>query len=167
MTFNPENRVATGRKLWELLNVSERRKAAGLLLIMIIGMLLETLGIGLIIPTVGILTQPDYLDYLPGMARVLESLGNPSQEILVVGGMLALVSIYLVKGLFLAFLSWRQASFAFDLQARGPGRLFSGFLGPWRMKMQRMCSKPRRRTHKGLEPQDGIALQPGSRIPAT
>lgn len=104
-------------KIWGLLTSAERRSAVVLLGLMFIGMVLETLGVGLVIPAIVLLMQDDIAARYPAAASVLERLGNPSQQALIVGGMLLLVAVYLIKALFLAFLAWRQTRFTFGVQA--------------------------------------------------
>ena len=121
-------RLSTVHRVWGLLTPAERRRAAVLLGLMLIGMLLETVGIGLVIPAVALLTQSSLASRYPALQPALHSLGNPSQVQLVVGGMLVLAGVYLVKALFLAFLAWRQARFAYGLQAELSQRLFTSYL---------------------------------------
>ena len=91
-------------KVWALLTPEERRRAVGLLGLAFVGTALETLGLGLVVPALALLTQPDFLSEYPGLEPLLRMVGDPSPDILVVWGMLALVSVFLVKGLFLVFL---------------------------------------------------------------
>ena len=92
------------------------------------GMVLETLGIGLVVPTLVLMTQSDLAVNYPALAPWLHRLGNPSQERLVVIGMLVLVFVYAIKTLFLGYFAWRQARFVFRLQADVSQRLFAGYL---------------------------------------
>ena len=57
------------------------------------------LGAGLMIPAIALLTQSDVARTYPALHPALHALGNPSQQTLVIGGMLALVEVYLIKGL--------------------------------------------------------------------
>ncbi len=126
------------RTVYGLLTASERKSAWILLGMMLVGMVLETFGIGLIIPAIALLMEKNIAARYPQMAPALHFLGNPTQTQLVVGGMLALVTIYLIKGLFLAFLTWRQLKFAFDLQARLSQQLFATYLRqPYTFHLQR------------------------------
>lgn len=128
----------TIRKIYFLLTPAERKSALAILGIMLIGMVLETLGIGLVIPAISLLTQPNLVVSYPAMQPALQALGNPIQAQLVVGGMLALVVVYLVKALFLAFMVWRQSRFAFDVQARLSQSLFATYLyQPYTFHLQR------------------------------
>jgi ATP-binding cassette, subfamily B, bacterial PglK len=115
-------------KLWKLLSRRERANAILLLALMFVGMLLESLGIGLIVPLITLFTQPAYIDRIPALRNLLVNLGNPSRDLVIIGAILALVVIYLMKALFLAFLVWRQTRFAFEVQAQLSQRLFANYL---------------------------------------
>ena len=131
-------KLATARKIWDMLTPAQRRSAVVLLALMLVGMLLETLGVGLVIPALALLTQRDFANNYPLVQPILNALGNPSQQTLVIGGMLALVGIYLIKELFLAMLAWRQMHFAFGVQAHLSQRLFSIYLHqPYTFHLQR------------------------------
>ena len=119
---------SSAQKIWSLLTPAERRNAMILLGLMLIGMVLETLGVGLAIPALALLTQQDLAHNYPTLQPVLQALGNPNQKTLVIGGMLALIGVYLIKTLFLSFLAWRQTRFSFELQARLSQRLFTIYL---------------------------------------
>jgi len=96
------------------------------------------LGAGLMIPAIALLTQSDVARNYPALQPTLHALGNPSQQSLVIGGMVALVGVYLTKTLFLAVLAWRQARFAFGVQAQLSQRLFTVYLRqPYMFHLQR------------------------------
>ncbi len=95
---------------------------------MLVGMALETLGIGLVIPAISILMQESYLDRVPVIAPWLETLGNPTHAMLVTWGLLSLAIVYLCKNVFLAFQIRRQARFAFGVQEETSHRLFEHYL---------------------------------------
>lgn len=121
-----------------LLTPEERREAVLMLLLMVVGMLLETLGVGLVIPAITLMMQGDLLGRYPFMASLFTPLGDASQATLITMAMLGLVSVYLIKNLFLAFLIWKQTSFAFDVQAQLSQRLFTTYLRqPYTFHLQR------------------------------
>ncbi len=129
---------STVRKLWQVLTPDQRRAAMVLFGLSLVGMILETLGVGLVIPAIAVMTQGDVATRYPKFAPVLLSLGNPTSEQLVISGMLILVVIYAVKALFLAFLAWRQTRFVYRVQADLSQRLFAGYLGqPYVFHMRR------------------------------
>src|SRR5688500_12687296 len=116
------------RKLYDLLTPRQRRTAALLLVLTLIGMVLETLGLGLVIPVMALLTQERLAETYPALRGVLERLGNPTPRQLAVGGMLALLAVHIVRVGFLAFLAWRQMSFASAQQAYLSEQLFRVYL---------------------------------------
>lgn len=129
---------STMGKLWSLLSPAERRVSLVLLGLMLIGMVLEMLGIGLVIPALAFMTHTEVITRYPLVAPWLRRLGNPTREQLVVAGMLTLVVIHTIRVSFLAFLAWRQARFTFGLQADFSQRVFTGYLRqPYTFHLQR------------------------------
>lgn len=125
-------------KIYALLIPSERRGAIVLLGFMMVGMLLETLGIGLVIPAITLMMQGDLVARYPVIESLLGFMGRPTQAELITTVMLCLVGVYLIKNLFLAFLLWRQANFAYDVQANLSQRLFTTYLRqPYTFHLQR------------------------------
>src|ERR1700720_3949344 len=130
--------MKTAKQIWDLLQPTQRRSAAVLLCLMLVGMLLETLGIGLIIPAFAFMTQGDLVARYPRVTSAMGWVGQLPRGELVVIGMLVLVAVYAVKALFLAFLTWRQMSFVYGLQAELSHRLFAGYLRqPYIFHLQR------------------------------
>ena len=121
-----------------MLTRREQRNAIVLLGLMLIGMMLETLGVSLVIPALALLTQHDIALRYPAFQLVLDALGNPSQQTLVICGMLLLVGVYLIKAIFLALLAWWQLRFAYGVQAQISQRLFTVYLHqPYTFHLQR------------------------------
>jgi len=133
-----KNKFVIANKIWSMLTHREQRNSIVLLGLMLIGMILETLGVSLVIPALALLTQGDIALRYPALQPVLDALGNPSQQTLVIGGMLVLVGVYLVKAMFLALLAWWQMRFAFGVQAQLSQRLFAVYLRqPYTFHLQR------------------------------
>ena len=130
--------MTTYQKFWYLLTSGQRKAAIVLFGLMLIGMALETLGIGLVIPALALMTQTDLAAKYPQLSPWLGKLGNPGQERLVVLGMMVLVGAYTIKALFLGFLAWRQMRFVYGVQADLSQRLFMGYLNqPYTFHLQR------------------------------
>jgi ABC-type multidrug transport system fused ATPase/permease subunit len=130
--------VFAARKGWEILTPPERRDAFVQLGLMLIGTALETLGVGLVIPAIALLTQPGIMSKYPALQPVLDTLGNPSHQALVVGAMLGLVGVYLFKALFLAFTVWYQMRYAYGIERQLSQRLFTSYLRqPYTFHLQR------------------------------
>lgn len=128
----------TLKKLIYLLNPSQRKASLVLLVLMFIGMILETLGIGLVIPALSVMMRPKLVEEYPVLAPWLDLLGNPSPTQLITGGVLVLVVIYVIKTMFLVYLSWKQAYFSYGLQKSLSQQLFTGYLRqPYTFHLQR------------------------------
>jgi ABC-type multidrug transport system fused ATPase/permease subunit len=104
----------------------------------VMGSAFETLGIAMIFAAVSLLTQGDVAESHPRLRPLLAILGNPTHVRLVVMYMLGLVGIFVIKTAFLAFLTWRQTTFAFDVHVDLCQRLFSTYLRqPYTFHLQR------------------------------
>jgi ABC-type multidrug transport system fused ATPase/permease subunit len=109
---------------------------------MLAGTLLEMLGIGMVIPVILLLNSRNIAVKFPQLAPLLEALGNPSQEVLIVGGMLVLVVTFSFKSVFLAFVTWKQSQFVFSLHAYFSQKLFEGYLRqPYLFHLQHNSAK--------------------------
>jgi ABC-type multidrug transport system fused ATPase/permease subunit len=95
---------------------------------MLIGMILETLGIGLIIPALALMTKPDFFEHYPALEPLLNALGHPTQKQLIIVGMISLATVYIVKTLYLSLLSYMQLRFVFSVQEDLSNKLFAGYL---------------------------------------
>jgi ABC-type multidrug transport system fused ATPase/permease subunit len=120
--------VRTFRSSWALLLPDERRTGLFLLGLMIVGMGLEALGVGLVLPVLAVLSQHDLASKLPIMSALFGMMGNPSQPTMIVLGMLVLAVVYLIKGAFLTYLAWHQTRFIYRVQSELSSRAFSSYL---------------------------------------
>lgn len=130
--------VTTAQKFMGLLTPTERRAGILLLGLMIVGTVLETFGIGLTIPVVGVLIRSDSASTYPSVQAFLHRFGNPSQTQVAIIGMAALLSIFFVKTLYLTFLAWYQMRFVYGVMASLSQRLFATYLKqPYAFHLQR------------------------------
>lgn len=126
------------KKVWGLLTRKQRRAAIVLLGLMLVGMVLETLGVALVIPALALMSQSDLAVKYPMLLPWLNWLGNPTHEWLVIFGMLSLVGVYAIKAFFLGFLAWRQVKFVYGVQADLSQKLFMGYLSqPYTFHLKR------------------------------
>ena len=98
-------------KIWYVLPVEYHRKVVILVLLLLFGMVLETLGVGLVIPLLVLLTDSDFLTKYPLLKPLLYSFGNPSHEQLIIIGMLLMAGVYTFKSIFLGISLWYQTKF--------------------------------------------------------
>ncbi len=129
-------------KLWRLLTARERRGIVVLMTLITVGIALETLGLSMVVPTIVVITQEDVAATYPAARPFLEAMGNPDREALIVWGLTFLVSVYLIKSLYLAFLALVQNRFIFDIRVRVSEQLYATYLAqPWTFHLQRNSSR--------------------------
>ena len=137
ITYN-KKQITLIQKLKFLLNPKQKKQLVILSIFLIIGMFFEMAGLGILIPALGLMLNTNSANNYPVLQPFLNSLGNPSQEELVLYGMMFLVFLYLLKALFLVFLSWRQSKFSAEFSAELSSRLFFGYLRqPYSFHLQR------------------------------
>ena len=117
--------VSTPRVVWGLLTPWDRGALVGVLALVLVGMVLETLSLGIVVPIVAVLTSDDYATSYPWLVDLL---GDPSRERLVVTVMGALVGLYVVRSVFLVWSAWVQKTFTTSLAGRLSQRLFTIYL---------------------------------------
>jgi ABC-type multidrug transport system fused ATPase/permease subunit len=129
-------------KIWRILGPTDRRLALGVFVGLLVGMLFETLSIGAIIPALALFSDSEAATRSPFLGDVLKKLGNPSQAMLVVGGLLAILVLYVIKSLVLLRLVWQQARFLASIRQSMSRRLFETYLmQPWTFHLQRNSSE--------------------------
>jgi ABC-type multidrug transport system fused ATPase/permease subunit len=125
-----------------ILSPAERRRALRLLGLMFVGMIAETLGIGLVVPAIALFMQDNIGASYPKLAPLLGFLGSPSKIQLIAGGMLVFVLVYLFKNLFLGYLAWKQNKFNVEVLVNLSRRLFTLYLRqPYAFHLQRNSSE--------------------------
>lgn len=92
---------------------------------MLFGTVLDTLSIGLVIPAVGLLTQPNYLQRFPALD---DFLGHPNETQFVIGSMVFILIVYLTKTAFLIWSLWVQRGFSNSVTTRIGNQLFEIYL---------------------------------------
>jgi len=130
--------VETVKIVWKLFTNSDRVAFIRIVVMVIVGMFLETISLGIVVPIIGILTQDDYQQKYP---FIVEIFGNLSREELISAVMVAMVLIYVVRSLFLFWSLWIQKGFSASVSGRLSQSLFSIYLRqPYMFHLQRNSS---------------------------
>ena len=127
------------KKFIHVLNFKEKKSVIFLLVLILIGMLVETLGVGLVIPIFTIITDPDVVNKYPSATAFISNLSplhwfsNQEKTItthtsLINGALFVILLFYSLKACFLVFLTWRQTTFVTKLAADWSNKLFNGYL---------------------------------------
>ena len=117
--------MKTVKLVWELLSFGERRRLVFIYFLMLVGAFLEMVSIGLIIPLVGLLSNPDYLSSLPFGTEILTKFGHDKTVFL---AMLVLALVFVLKTVFLVWKMWVQRKFSNEVTTRISGDLFKNYL---------------------------------------
>jgi len=79
--MNQDSKARNSFVVWRLLTSTERRTLIGIIFLILVGMVLETLSLGIVVPVVAILTQDDYATKYKWLS---DQLGSPSREDLII-----------------------------------------------------------------------------------
>lgn len=121
--------MGLAKKIFSILNPIERKKAYVLIFLMLLGIVFETLSIGLIIPMISVLMTKDAKSYLYLFPDAVSSWLNTYSHIqLILAFLFFMVCVYILKAIFLSFLAWFQTVFAYGIQARVSKQLLSSYL---------------------------------------
>ena len=111
-----------------MLSANQERQVVILGTLMIVGVFFEMIGLGALIPALGLMLNPGIINNYPLLNKIFTQLGNPTQLQIVIYGLILLIIIYAIKAIFLIFLSWRQSKFSSELSADLANQLFFGYL---------------------------------------
>lgn len=130
--------MATIKKLFSILTRQERLAGVSLVALMLVGMVLEMLGIGIVVPALSAMSSNMDILRSPRGKELLAFLGHPSPSQLILGGLVVVLVLYGIKAAFLVFANWRQAAFVSRFQARVSQDLFRRYLlQPWAFHISR------------------------------
>lgn len=106
---SPITRILTN--VLEILTPRERFQALGLLFLMLCGALSETVGIGMIVPFIAILSDPTAIHTTHYLQKAYEFLGSENDREFIFSAALLLAGVIIVKNLLVAFINYVQGLF--------------------------------------------------------
>jgi len=128
---------------FNLLNKSQKNEIFILFFLLLIGVCFEIIGLGALIPAIGILSnQNSFEKFIPQNINhfVNQIFGTNN---LVYVGLLIIILLYIFKSIFLIYLTWRQNKFSSNLTANLANDLFKGYLQmPYQFHIIRNSSVP-------------------------
>lgn len=123
-----ESTRGTIRRLLGILDRSFKQKAYLLQLLLLIGVVFESVGLGMVIPLVNVITDADAAKD-NGFIKIIHSVAGPvpgQQLVFIV--LSGFIFFYLIKTIFLSFLVWKQTAFTQGLSRNVSDRLFKGYI---------------------------------------
>ena len=103
-------------KIRTILSKEQNRKWFILIFMTVIGSFLEMVGVSVIVPLIQVILDSNTVLNNPELARILQKFGihDATDVILFVG--IGTILVYVVKNLYMTFLSWKRVSFAAKVQ---------------------------------------------------
>ena len=114
------------KQSWKLLSDRQKKYSFFIFFLMFVGMILESLSVGIIIPLISVLLKGDIDTSLFSNFFIF---GNTIIENLLYVGLLVTLIIFVIKNLVLVFNLWQQTNFLKKLQFEMTNRLFKYYLG--------------------------------------
>ena len=136
------------KKLSYLLSAHDKRNAAILFALTWIGALMDVVGVGAIPAFVGVISMPEkLLEYEP-VRYVYDALGMRSADDMVMWAALGLIVVFVVKNLYLTFLTYISARYNSGRKVSISNRLFRAYLrSPYTFHLQRNTATLLRNTN--------------------
>jgi ABC-type multidrug transport system fused ATPase/permease subunit len=120
--------MRTIQKLFYIYSRKQKKALIFLSILMFFGLFFEMLGLGVLIPALSLMIKPNISTEYPVLKSIIIYLGNPQPKILILLGMLLLTIVYVIKTIFLIFLSYTQAKFTTNLFSDLSIRLYNGYI---------------------------------------
>ena len=117
--------VRAYRLVLQLLDHREKRRLLFILLLMVVGSVFEVLSLGMVVPIIGLLTKPDYIESVPFVTRLF---GDISQESFALIAMLIMLIVFIVKTVFLVWKVWIQRGYSNEVTTRISRDLYAKYL---------------------------------------
>ena len=116
------------RKIFKILDTQKKKEFKILIILMFLSMILETVGIGAMIPLINFFTDGNILlPYDINLNQTLLNFGIPENNILNFM-LIILILIFLIKNIYIGFYSWVESKFAYKIRFDLGVRLFSKYL---------------------------------------
>ena len=115
-------------KIFSIFTPKELRYCAFLVAVMIVGAVLEAIGIGAILPLISLMGQPDFLARHAEIADYAAKVGITTHTQLIIGLSLLLILLYILKNLYLAWQMRLQIKFSISNQIEFSKELMANYL---------------------------------------
>lgn len=103
-------------KIFTIFTPSQLRKCVFIVLAMIIGAILEAIGIGAILPLISIMGNQDFLTVYPNVAQYAEIFGITTHIEFIMAATFLLLILYVIKNIYLVWQNKMQIDFAIQNQ---------------------------------------------------
>ena len=118
------------KKVMRLLDARQKRQMLGMIFLMLIGGLLESLGIALIVPIMKTISNPGKIEESKKLSYICKLLNISSSDVIKLAGalMVALILVFIIKNIFLYFMNVVQLRFVYTNQFATSRRMMINFM---------------------------------------
>lgn len=128
----------TIKKLLQLFNKKEKKKFLILFFMMIVAAIFETVGIGMIVPFVGIVTNPDIIQEQAILSSIYKLFNFESTTAFIILSVGLLLTVFILKNLYLLLFNYAQLRVVLNQQVKLSKELFQEYLTkPYFFHLQR------------------------------
>ena len=133
---------STLKKINFLITNRQRKGLLILTFLLFVGMILEVFGLGILIPALSILLEPDMIEKTQVISSITSFFPDFSHQNFVVFFLAVILLLYIIKTLFIIFLTYKQNKFLNNLVASISNKLFLGYLSqPYIFHLNRNASE--------------------------
>lgn len=115
-------------KIYSILNLKQIRRCLTIIVAMIIGAILEAIGIGAILPLISIMGNPDFLTVYPKVTKYAGIFGITTHIQFIIAATLLLLALYIIKNIYLSWQNKIQIDFAIQNQIYYSEELLTEYL---------------------------------------
>ena len=134
--------ISTLKKINFLITKKQRKGLVILTLLLFVGMVLEVFGLGILIPAISIILEPEMVEKTPLISSIRNYFSEFSSQGFILLFLVAIVVVYLIKSLFIVFLTYKQNRFLANTTSHISNNLFSSYLSqPYNFHLNRNVSE--------------------------
>ena len=134
--------ISTLKKINFLITKRQRKGLLVLTMLLFVGMFLEIFGLGILVPALSILLNPELLESNRYISSVKDFLPDISTQNFIILFLIIIVGVYAIKTFFLVFLTHKQNRFLSNITAYISNKLFSSYLNqPYKFHLNRNASE--------------------------
>ena len=115
-------------KVFKILSKKQRKRFHLILFCLFIGMILEAIGIGIILPVLNIIVSPESLKKFVWLNDFFNSISLINNQQIIVFALILLMVVYFFKSLYLVLLSYYQNRYISFISSQISNRLFKNYL---------------------------------------
>lgn len=115
-------------KIFTIFSSKQQQYCVFIVCCMVVGAMLEAVGIGAILPLISVMGNPDFLQQHKTVAGYAAGIGIESHDMFIIASAILLIIIYVIKNFYMAWQTKLQIDFAMRNQIYYAGQLFAGYM---------------------------------------